>query len=91
MRQITLPAPMRLRLAPNPTRGHTRLCITTASREQVGVEVRDATGQPVFTTRFEKKADTDCLELPSGRWPAGIYFVQVTGARQQETIRLVVQ
>lgn len=91
VRQVLLPAPMRLRLAPNPTRGHSRLCITTPHRETVRIEVRDVTGQLVYSTRFEKKADTDCLELPSARWQAGIYFVQVTSATRQESIRLVVQ
>jgi len=78
-------------LYPNPSAGSLIVTCNAAALRKLTFTVFDITGRPVFnkTTEATKGIDTYSLTLPGVT--AGIYYLQISDAHQQERIKFVIR
>jgi serine protease AprX len=78
-------------LQPNPTRGKVTLKITTeTSIKDLRIQVADASGRITASYKRNKSAGTSLIEIPSGNFARGEYFIRVyNGNKLMATKKLV--
>ncbi len=78
-----------LRVFPNPANEQIMLQLDGWANEPIRISLIDAQGRVL--QNWQETTTSTALELTLGQQPAGLYLLQVQGATQQATQRLVIQ
>lgn len=84
--QETATKPLALQVYPNPA---AQWCRVAVPRELIGADLRlfNASGQLMW----QQQVSQDKVEVPTHRWPNGLYFIQVLHPQQRLTHKLLIQ
>ncbi len=90
-REGMLELPFHVELYPNPAQGATQLTLNLPEAQTIDVLIVDALGRTVMARSVEGQRGSQTLPLDLSGLATGIYTVALTGERQQEQRRLVVE
>jgi hypothetical protein len=79
------------RIFPNPTSGNLNLGISGENKEPISLEVKDLLGKGLFYKTFNRKEDSEKVNLETAGLSPGIYFLNIRMKSGQKTIRFVKQ
>jgi hypothetical protein len=90
-REGMMELPFHVELYPNPARSATQLTLNLPVEQTIDMTVVDALGRVAMARSIDGQAGSQTLQLDLSGFAPGFYTIALTGERQQEQRRLIVE